>query len=296
MKTNLLKFKKLNIVIAAMPLMLLVACQSDVQTNNVQTESVETDNTDSVQANDTVPALDTSTSENVQAKIQPHSQPSEYAEFSAALQGAWERVDYPFGTVEFKGNQVKLTAGEGAVEPAKFEDFKIADECPDSIDAQASALAYDFLVVADKRCEPIKINGSKLTLDYSGTSNGIEYERMGKPSSAVVKALNTIPSNFHGKWADKKANCTGDNPQQMTITANKIIFFENEATLLKVKQFEPTRLEADFDYLRIEADLDNPRDEADRKPYFNTLDLQNDSQELIMRENGAAPIKSIKCV
>ena len=304
MKNKNFNNKILGSVTLALFLTLLSACQ-----NEAQTTSTANDNNAVATGNDTSNSIATDagtdesdiTAVNTTAKVNNTSQnqqsltASEFSEFNTVLQGSWERVDYPYDTIDFDNNQVKFTAGEGAAEPAQFEDFKVSDTCPKNIDAEASALAYDFLVIADKRCEAIKINGNKLTLDYSGTSKGIEYKRMGKPSADATSALNVIPNNFYGKWVDEKANCMSDNPLRLEITANKILFFENEAKLVKVKQWEPTRLEADFDYLRVEADLENPDDKTHRKPYFNTLDLQNNSKELIMRENGAAPIKSIKC-
>lgn len=300
MKTACKKSFGCTIVI---PLLLLTACQNEAETQQTANDVNVSDtsavvvasdnNTDNVNADDAV--LDNNTDSENENKSLSKADNSEFSAFNTVLQDSWKRVDYPNGNVEFANNQVKFTAGEGAAKAAKFEDFQVSDTCPKNIDAQASALAYDFLVIANKRCETVKISGNKLTLDYSGTSKGIEYERVGKTSAAAITALNIIPSNFHGKWADDKANCSSDNLSRITITANKIIFFENEAKLLKIKQFEPTRLEADFEYLKVEAAVDTPDNAVKPEPYLNTLDLQNNSKELVMRENGGQPIKSFKC-
>ncbi len=285
MKKNLLKFKKLNAVMAAMPLMLLVACQSDIKPDNVQTDSVQTDNT--VTVNETT---DLKTTAPKNAQVETQAQAPHFSEFVNTLQGSWDRTTYPFGTIEFNSNQVKVTAGEGDVEPAKFEDFKISDECPDSIDTEASALAYDFLVVDGKRCNPIKLNDNTLSLTFVGADKATEYKRIGKPTAAATSAVNTIPVNFHGKWAAGKENCKANNSEQIKISTNKINFFKNEAELVAITQFEPTRLEAKFNY-RVSN--------SDSTPYSYTLDLQNQENFLIMREYGdnarSGPIKYDKC-
>lgn len=287
MKTKTFTLKSSTSIAIALSLTLLAACQKETSTtdpvNEPDTVATDTSSSDSNSINtDTVILNSDKANQNQQ---ETPLQSSEFAEFKAALQGSWKRVDYPFGTVEFDKNQVKFTAGEGAVEPAVFEDFKISDECPDNIDADASALAYDFLVVDGKRCNPIRLNDNKLSLTFVGADKATEYERMDKPT-ATASALKSIPNNFLGNWAVGSKNCNTKKAEQMQITADKLSFSKSEAQLAKVKQFEPTRLEADFDYLENGAKTDS---------YFYTLDLQNNSQELIVRENGAAPMKYHNC-
>lgn len=248
----MLKIKSLNSIIIAMPFVLLAACQSDAQTN--QTTATLEKNTPKISSVET--------------------QPSDFREFINTLQGSWERTTYPYGTVEFQNNKVKFTEGEGAVKDAKFEDFKIADECPVTAAAESSALAYDFLVVADNDCNPIKINAGVLFIAYSGARDSIEYKKVSADNTAVAQA---IPVNFRGKWAIGKENCKAKSPEQMQISANKLKFFKNEAELVAITQFEPTRLEAKFNYMI---------NDSESTPYSYTLDLQNKSKVLIMREYG----------
>lgn len=280
-------------------ILLLSACQNEVQTSeSVSNDSARIDesansktNVDNgSKSNTTEPSpVDSNIDNNMQAdenQSKPQAQYSNFTQFATALQGTWKRVDYPYGTVEFKGNEVKFTAGEGAIKPAEFEGFMISDECPATIEGQHSASAYDFLVVANERCNPIKINDNQLTLQYSESDTGVQYKRTGKANTATTSALNSIPSNFYGNWAIESKNCEGSNAKQMQITANALNFFKNKAELTQIKQFEPTRLEATFDYLNKEGS---------KETYFNTLDLQNSSKTLIVTENGNAPKQYQKC-
>lgn len=271
-------------------LTLLSACQYEAQpTQNISDDSaVTTEHSDSINTNtnyDDTTAVDTTTE--VNNTVQQQSLPdSEFSEFKTLLQGSWERVSYPYDTIEFDGDQVKVTAGEGNIEPAKFETFKIADVCPNGIDGEASALAYDFLVIAGKRCNAIKLNNDTLSLTFAGADKATEFQRMNNTSVATSAAFNSIPSNFYGKWANGADNCSSKKAKQLTITADKLSFPDSTVQLVKIKQFEPTRLEADFDY---------SNDDGKSESYFYTLDLQNESKKLIIRENGSAPEQYNKC-
>ncbi len=152
-------------------------------------------------------------------------------------------------------------------------------------------MAYEFLIVDDKYCETIKLNNGILSIIYSGSNDGIEYRRIGtNDSNSTASADQAIPVGFHGKWASTKENCTANNPQQIQISANELSFFENQAELVAITQFEPTRIEGKFNY----------RVNKESTPYYYTLDLQNQEKVLIMRENGdnarPGPIKYEKCV
>lgn len=272
----MLKIKYSSLVIIGM---LLTACQSGTQTSE-KTITPEA-STPEISQVDTQP----------DPQIQPETQTSDFSEFKTTLQGVWERTTYPYGTIEFENNRVKFTQGEGAVEEPQFESFKIADECTIAKKDETSALAYDFLVVDDRYCEAIKLNDGILSIIYSGSNEGIEYKRIGTNNgNSTASANQAIPANFHGKWASTKENCTAINPQQMQISANELSFFENQAELVAITQFEPTRIEGKFNY----------RVNNKSTPYNYTLDLQNQEKVLIMRENGdnarPGPIRYEKCV
>jgi len=55
---------------------------------------------------------------------------NEHKQLLTNLQGEWKRTTYPFGTVEFEDRKVKLTEGEGLVEPSQFEQFELSNQSP----------------------------------------------------------------------------------------------------------------------------------------------------------------------
>ena len=287
MKTTIIRSNKLYTLASVMPLMLLIACQDNASTSDVEVQAPINESAQS----DTMPNTpETSAPQETTTDTSASTNSTDFSEFIALLQGSWERTTYPNGTVEFDGNQIKITAGEGAVEPAKFEAFRVSDTCPTGIDGEYSAQAYDFLVVADERCNAIKITDNKLSFTFAGANEAIQYKRMGESSAAAAAALNTIPSNFYGKWAMGQENCKANSLQQIQINANEINFYENKAELVSITQFEPTRIEANFNNMMKNDDI---------MPFVYTLDLKNQQKVLIMRENGdnarTGPLKYEKC-
>ena len=94
------------------------------------------------------------------------------------LQGKWKRQSYPHGTIEFAGNRVKFTPGEGVAELPDFRDYEMADSCPDITAIKAAPTEFDFVVVHDgENCDAIKLNGDEFTIYYAGSTEGVEYAR-----------------------------------------------------------------------------------------------------------------------
>lgn len=279
MNISMLKVSKMSILAAAMLLIFLTACQNEVQTANSQADTPSTIESE------------TSHSKDIEIETQSEQKASNFSEFENTLQGTWERTTYPYDTIEFQNNRVKFTQGEGAIEPAKFESFELADECPATIDTEASALAYDYLVIGQERCDAIKLDDNLLSIIYSGVKDNIEYKKLSANDNQTTSmAQKSIPANFYGKWASSQQSCAGNNAEQLQISANKLSFFENQAELVAITQFEPTRIEGKFNYLINNSST----------PYSYSLDLQNQEKVLIMRENGKGarpgPIKYEKCL
>lgn len=253
-----------NLIFSTLLLLIAVNCTKDIKNKNA-VESFEANQSEKLQ--DSTVGTDAMVNSG----------------FSKLLQGSWERTSYPSSSIEFKGDQVRISAGEGARIEAKFQNFTIQDDCPGTSDTAQSTNAYDYLVITGNDCQSIKLNKNILTINYSGSEDGIKYK---KTTSTLVSE---IPKIFQGKWTVGKGNCN-EGEEQMQILPTELKFFKNKAELVEITQLEPTRLEAKFKYY-----LPNGKT-AD---YFYTLDLQDKTQVLIMRENGdqsrPGPIQYEKC-
>ncbi|WP_019504623.1 hypothetical protein [Pleurocapsa sp. PCC 7319] len=253
-------------------LLLLSACESNQQTANTE-KSVNSEQ-------------ETNTTNNSLTNRDEATQ--EIDDFLAALQGRWKRTTYPYGTVEYKGNEVKFVAGEGAAEPPQFQQFRLSDSCPYSTDKEQIATYPYFTVSEENRtCESIKLNKDFLSIAIKGTTPGsaageIVYARMpnGETSSATNKNQNDIiPKSIRGKWAIGKENCgvRNHNHQQITIDENSIQFFENRAELGEIMEYTPTWIVASFKRRRLE----------DSQPYSYSptlLEAQKNGKVLIVQQ------------
>ena len=94
------------------------------------------------------------------------------------LEGTWKRQSYPYGTIEFDGDRVKFTPGEGVAEFPDFTDYTLADNCPDIAQVRAAPTEFDFVVVHDgENCDAIRLDGDEVTIYYAGSTEGVEYAR-----------------------------------------------------------------------------------------------------------------------
>jgi hypothetical protein len=96
-----------------------------------------------------------------------------------------------------------------------------------------------------------------------------------------------IPAPLRGRWGLVPADCTstrGDAKGLLTITADKLEFYESVGTLDTIMDAEPTRIRATFDF---EGEGMTWQREV-------VLDVQDDGATLIRREYGedAAPGRS----
>lgn len=88
------------------------------------------------------------------------------SEYIQKLQGTWKRQSYPFGTIEFKKNQVKFTEGEGSSQPPEFKNFDLIENCNSTINSIPKKL-YDFGLVTDsKDCNAIKLTGNTFNIYF----------------------------------------------------------------------------------------------------------------------------------
>ena len=98
--------------------------------------------------------------------------------FATTLQGRFRRVDYPHGTIEVEGRQIKVTPGEGAVEPATFENYELARSCPRG-GAAAVPGAYYVIYGDGQRCDAFVMRGDTLQLVLPEGQGRISYLREG---------------------------------------------------------------------------------------------------------------------
>ena len=95
------------------------------------------------------------------------------------LQGVWKRTTYPYGTIEVKNKTIKFNTGEGAAEPAKFQNFSFSKTCP--FDENSKDLQQNYIILEDKNlCNAFLIKADTLFIKYSKYQEGIPYLRMEK--------------------------------------------------------------------------------------------------------------------
>ena len=124
---------------------------------------------------------DTKKAENADSGIEETIKETDKTDMSKDLLGTWERVDYPFSKIVVEGARIKFVAGEGNVEPAKFETYTISEGCPNLSDEEklnVEKSKLKFIVTTDNtRCESFKIEGDSLTISGSTGNYEIVYKR-----------------------------------------------------------------------------------------------------------------------
>lgn len=101
---------------------------------------------------------------------------------------------------------------------------------------------------------------------------------------AAGSEATAIPADMRGRWGLVSADCDpsrSDAKGLLTITADKLEFYESVATLDEIEEATPTRLRATFDF--IGEGMTWERDML--------IELQDDGRALLRREFGedAAP-------
>ena len=88
--------------------------------------------------------------------------------------GVWERLSYPYGTIEFRRDSVRFVPGEGLAEEPEFQAYTLAASCPDG-----GRVAADFSVVVPvpEGCYPVRLRGDTLRIFYPPDADGVDYLR-----------------------------------------------------------------------------------------------------------------------
>ena len=101
-----------------------------------------------------------------------------------------------------------------------------------------------------------------------------------------------IPAALRGRWGLVPADCTstrGDNKGLLTITEDRLRFYESRATIARINEQDESRIDADFDF----------EGEGQTWSRRMTLDAQDGNTVLIRRETGAdampGPLRYEKC-
>ena len=107
------------------------------------------------------------------------SLPNGYKKMVADLQGSWERTTYPFGGIEFQGEQVKFMEGEGSTTTPTFEKFTISNQCNPTPRAPHLDIPEAYLFRSHKRlCNRMKLVQDTLFLGSLGPNYSIIYTRV----------------------------------------------------------------------------------------------------------------------
>ena len=112
------------------------------------------------------------------------------------------------------------------------------------------------------------------------------------PADTGTPAPTEIPAAIRGRWGLVPGDCTstrGDAKGLLTVTADKLQFYESVGTLDTIMEAEPTRIRASFDF------------EGEGMAWQRevVLDVQDDGATLIRRDYGQdaapGPLRYAKC-
>lgn len=199
--------------------------------------------------------------------------------FKFALQGRWQQTTYPFGTLEFDGDKIKIEEGEGASKPAKFNNFTLSDTCRFSKKDKSSYQDY-IIIDGQKECTAIKISREALWMTFAGTSNKIVYTRI----QNEIPTENFISQNMQGIWVLDKKDCGKNSKNQIIISKNTVSYFDKTYSLDGITEYEPTRIVANFH---------DEKNSNNKGKFILTVDLQKNGTQLIMREDGENAIPGV---
>lgn len=105
-------------------------------------------------------------------------------------------------------------------------------------------------------------------------------EPAAQSSAETTETPDQLPEALIGRWGMVPADCTstrGDAKGLLEIRATELEFYESTGRLDTIKEYEPTRVVATFDFTG----------EGQTWSREMVLDVQDDGETLIRRENGA---------
>jgi hypothetical protein len=151
-------------------------------------------------------------------------------------------------------------------------------------------------LVALAACDGGTQGADTTTEEATAEGNIVGNSSVGPAPSASADvetpAARDIPLAIRGRWGLVPGDCTstrGDAKGLMTITADKLAFYESVGTLDTIMEAAPTRIRASFDF---EGEGMTWQREV-------VLDVQDDGATLIRREYGAdaapGPFRYAKC-
>ena len=131
-------------------------------------------------------------------------------------------------------------------------------------------------------CGLAACDGAPTETDQAAAPDAPEIAAPAPPETSTVSpspAASTIPAVIQGRWGLVAADCEpgrDDAKGLLTITADKLEFYESVGTLDSIEEAGANRIRADFDFtgegMTWERDI--------------ALDLQDGGQTLVRREYG----------
>ena len=92
----------------------------------------------------------------------------------AEMVGTFQRLSYPYGTIEITPDSVKFVAGEGLAEPPQFMAYRLSDRCPYA--HQSAPLQSQYLVMpGSENCEAFTLQDDTLRMFYPPGGEEVVY-------------------------------------------------------------------------------------------------------------------------
>ena len=148
------------------------------------------------------------------------------------------------------------------------------------------------LAACDNGTQGAGTTAEEAAADGNIAANSSVGETAAPPADAGTPAPTEIPAAMRGRWGLVRGDCTstrGDAKGLLTITADKLQFYESVGTLDTIMEAEPARVRATFDFegegMAWEREI--------------VLDVQDGGATLIRRDYGddaaPGPLRYAKC-
>jgi len=148
------------------------------------------------------------------------------------------------------------------------------------------------LAACDNGTQGADITAEQAAAEGNLAENSSVAPTPGPPANAGIAAPTELPAVLRGRWGLVPGDCTstrGDAKGLLTITSNKLEFYESVGTLDTIMDAAPTRIRAAFDF---EGEGMSWQREV-------VLDVEDDGATLIRRDYGddaaPGPFRYTKC-